>query len=136
MTESEFCDKFIGVAWVNRGESECGCDCWGLVMASFREVEGVELPQIAGYANPDCPTTEAAKGAEDMECYQECRPKNGAIAAVFDRKGRIEHVGRILCGRVLHATSALGVRHDTIRSFTRIYPTARYYEYATNFPQA
>ena len=134
MTELEFCEHANGKPWVNRAEGPNQYDCWGLVLASFREVNNIELPQIAGYADQDCATTDAAKGAQDLDCYQECRPKNGAIAAVFDRKGRIEHVGRVLCNRVLHATSALGVRHDTIRAFTRNHPTARFYEYAINRP--
>lgn len=132
MTESEFCEMAIGKPWINRAEGPDAYDCWGLVLDSFRQVDGLELPQIEGYADQNCSTEDAARGAETMRCFVPCRPKNLAIMAVFNNNGDITHVGRCLSGRVLHATSALGIRHDTYRAIINRYPTVRFYTYEPN----
>ena len=129
MTESDFCNKTNGKPWINRAEGPNAYDCWGLVLASFREVDGIELPQVSGYVDENCSTEEAAKGADKLACYQPSQPCNRAIMAIFNTKGEITHVGRCLAGRVLHATSTLGVRWDTYRAITKKYPDARYFMY-------
>lgn len=129
MTPEEFCTLVNGKPWVNRAEGPDAYDCFGVVLDSFRKVDGVELPQISGYADKNCPTEEAAKEAQESGLFPECRPKNGAIVAIYDKRGNINHVGRVMCGKILHATSALGVRHDKIKTFLRQYPTARFHEY-------
>jgi len=128
ITDAEFCEKFIGVEWVNRGESSKGIDCWGLCMASFREIEGVELPQVAGYANKECSTGDALT-KEYMSMFTPCQPMNGAIMAIFDNKANLVHVGRVLCGRVLHATKGLGVRWDTYQAINSRNNNVRYFKF-------
>ena len=133
MTESEFCNKAIGVPWVNRGESlETGADCWGLVIESFRLIDGVTLPILSGYLDADCSTGEAAKEAEKTGLFLPSQARNGSIMCVFNTKGLITHVGRCLAGRVLHSTERMGVRWDTYRTVNTQFKNVRFYRYAAN----
>lgn len=128
ITATEFCNKYNGTPWVNRGESVLGADCWGIVLASFREIEGVELPVISGYGDKECSTSDAVTAA-DLSKFSGSAPVDGAIMVVFDNKGGVSHVGRCLCGRVLHATEALGVVHGTYQSLNNKYSNIRYFKY-------
>jgi len=128
MTEEEFCNYAVGKPWKNRAEGPIAFDCWGLVLDSYRKIDGIELPAAAGYADKNCPTSEAAKSI-DMENFTLCQPTNGAIMAVFDNKDNLLHVGRCLCGRVLHATRGLGVRLDTYQSINNKHRNVRYFKY-------
>lgn len=131
MQPQEFCEKSIGLPWVNRAEDiNTALDCFGLVLESFRHVDGIELPQVPGYADPNVSTEDAARGSDKLACYTPCKPQDGAIMALFNTRGDITHVGRCLCGRVLHATSTLGVRWDTYRAINQKYgKLVRYFNY-------
>ena len=128
MTPEEFCNHANGKPWVNRAEGPNAYDCWGLVLASFRQVDGVELPCVAGYADKECSTTEAAS-AVDMTRFTPCQPSNDAIMAIFDNRGGLMHVGRCLSGRVLHATETLGVRWDSYATINGRNKNVRYFKY-------
>lgn len=128
LTPEEFINKYIGVPWVNRGESTKGIDCWGLVLASYREIEGIELPQISGYSNEECPTAQAVT-KKDLSQFSEAQPANGAIMCIFDDNDQMIHVGRCLLGRVLHASAGLGVKWSTYSALNKIHKNMRYYKY-------
>jgi len=128
ITDVEFCNKTNGKPWVNRAEGPNAYDCWGLVLASFREVDGIELPQVAGYYDKECSTGDALT-LDYMALFTPCQPVNGAIMAVFDNRGNLQHVGRCLCGRVLHATEGLGVAHHTYQTLNNKYSNIRYFKY-------
>lgn len=128
MTESEFCDMYVGTPWVNRGESLDGIDCWGLVLQSFREIDGVELPVISGYNDP-LTQTEDAVTPSDLKQFKEAQPTNGAIMCIFNNKGQMMHVGRCLNGRIIHATESLGVRVGTYKKINSKHRNVRYYKY-------
>ncbi len=132
ITADEFINKTIGCPWVNRAEDNGAYDCWGVVVASFREIEGVELPQLTGYADKHCKTSEAAKEAEKTGKFMPSQARNGAIMTVSDNNGNITHVGRCLCGRVLHATKSLGVRWTTYQAINTQFKNVRFYRYAPN----
>ncbi|AZU97918.1 hypothetical protein [Vibrio phage LP.1] len=121
MNQFEYCDRVNGLPWVNRAEGPNAYDCWGLVLDSFRQVDNLELPQISGYADHNVSTEDAADGAQNMRCFKPCKPQDGAIMALFNTKGQITHVGRCLAGRVLHATSGLGVVWETYPAITKRY---------------
>lgn len=128
ITEADFCNKATGKPWVNRAEGDKAYDCWGLVLASFREIDGVELPSVAGYAEECCSTAEAAKQV-NMKKFIPSQPTNGAIMAIFDNKGNMLHVGRCLCGRVLHSTESLGVAHHTYQTINNKHRNVRYFKF-------
>lgn len=131
MDQFEFCERVNGSPWVTRSEGPDSFDCWGLVLYSFRAVDGVELPQIKGYADPHMSTEEAAGDNHTLPCFSRCKPQDGAIMVLFNTKGQITHVGRCLAGRVLHATSALGVVWETYGAITKRYGSmVQYFKYS------
>lgn len=127
LTPTEFINKYIGTPWLNRGESTAGIDCWGLVLASYREIEGIELPSISGY-NDESKPTELAVTNDDLKQFRQAQASNGSIMCVFNNKGQMTHVGRCLEGRVLHAATGLGVRFTTYAALNRIHRNIRYYK--------
>ncbi len=128
ITAAEFCEKTNGKKWENRAEGPLTFDCWGLVLASFREVDGIELPQVEGYADTECKTGDALTN-DYMSKFTESQPCDGAIMAIFDNRANLVHVGRCLCGRVLHATDGMGVRWDTYQSINSRNKNVRYFKY-------
>jgi cell wall-associated NlpC family hydrolase len=128
MKAAEFCEKVTGIPWVNRGESFDGMDCWGLCILSFREIDGIELPQISGYADKSKSTGEAVTQT-DLDKFTESQPTDGAIMTIFNNHGKMVHVGRCLCGRVLHSTEALGVRWETYQAINSRNRNVRYFKY-------
>lgn len=131
MIDSDYVNSTIGKEWVNRAEGPNSFDCWGIVIDSFRKVDGIDLPQVSGYSDHDCEISIAAKEALESKSYIKCQPEDGAImAAFFD--GRLVHVGRCICGGVLHATEGIGVRHDKYRLIAAVNQHVEYYKYVDN----
>ena len=126
--QENFINKYIGAPWVNRGESVKGVDCWGLVLASYREIDGIDLPQISGYGDADCATGDAVTN-KDLSQFSEAQPANGAIMCIFDDNNKMVHVGRCLLGRVLHASDGIGVRWSQYSAINKIHKNVRYYKY-------
>lgn len=131
MTPENYINSVIGKPWVNRAEGPDAFDCWGIVIDSFRKVDGIELPQISGYVDINCETSEAAQQAIDSKNYIKCQPSDGAIMAAFFND-KLVHVGRCLCGRVLHSTEGIGVRADKYSVITRVNQRVEYYKYVDN----
>jgi cell wall-associated NlpC family hydrolase len=128
ITAEQFCEEANGKPWVNRAEGNGSYDCWGLVLDSFRKIDGIELPKLTGYGDKKCSTSDAAKQM-DMSRFTPSQPTNGAIMGIFKNNGELQHVGRVLCGRVLHATKGLGVRWDTYQSINSRNNNVRYFKY-------
>ncbi len=109
----EFIEKAIGAPWVNRADSNGEYDCWGLITASFLEVDGVELPAVDGYKSKECTIGKAAIKMLRTGSFKKAQASDGAIMTVTNNKGLITHVGRCMHGRVLHSTERMGVRWET-----------------------
>ena len=129
MKPEEYINNTVGKPWVNREEGPNSFDCWGLVLDSYRKVDSLELPQINGYNDKDCETSVAAKEALNSKKYVKCQPSDGAIMAAFFND-KLVHVGRCLCGGVLHATEGIGVRFDKYRLILATQQHVEYYRYA------
>ena len=48
MTKQEFADRAILVPFEEKGRSWGGWDCWGIPYLGFREVLGIQLPEMTG----------------------------------------------------------------------------------------
>ncbi len=131
MNAEEYINSVVGKPWVNRSEGPDDFDCWGIVIDSFRKIDGIELPQIGGYVDHECDTGEAAQEALDTNNYAKCQPTNGAIMTAFFN-GKLVHVGRCLAGGVLHASEGLGVRFDKYRVINAVNQQVEYYKYVAN----
>lgn len=104
ITDKEFADKVIGKPWRNRATGPNSYDCWGLVIASFRDIDGVELPEINGYIDEGCDTNTAAE--EGLNQYELSSGVDGDIVCMYNVNNQFVHVGRILFGMVLHAAGS------------------------------
>lgn len=131
MNAETYINSVIGCPWVNRAEGPRSFDCWGIVIDSFRKIDGIELPQIEGYCDTECNTSSAAQEAFDSKSYVKCQPTNGAIMTAFFND-KLVHVGRCLAGGVLHASEGMGVRFDKYRVITATNQRVEYYRYVDN----
>jgi len=102
MTVTDYINSVVGLPWVaGSDDPSIGLDCWGLVVDSFRRIDGIELPPLNAYDALDI----AAGFAEGMAAgkWQPCGALDGAVVACFDAEDRLDHVGRLLCGKMLHS---------------------------------
>lgn len=137
MTKNEFINHAIGKPWVNRATGPNSYDCWGLVIASFRDIDGIELPKINGYMESECGTDLAAKEGKQFKCYEKSTGIEGDIVCIYNENGDFVHVGRLLNGRVLHAwgqgCDGTGqVKWDRIELLKRLFNRVEFGRYAIN----
>lgn len=135
ISAKEFAEKVIGKPWKNRATGPNAYDCWGLVIASFREIDGIELPQINGYLDEMCDTDTAAGQA--MFQYDESTGKDGDIVCMYNVNGEFVHVGRMFFGMVLHAAGSeqLGtgqVKLDRLEVMKRAFKKVEFRKYASS----
>lgn len=116
MSPAEYINKTIGKPWVNRATGPNAFDCWGLVIDSFRRIDGVELPMLDGYLAADTATDIAAAPALADSRFEKCGQEEGAIVCCYDEHGNFAHVGRILAGGVLHAAgNQINAEHGQVK---------------------
>ena len=97
MTVNEFIVKALQVPYRKWGSNWNGVDCYGLVRLYYREVQGVELPDIRTY-----------RWWESWERVNQ--PSEGDVLLITLEEPHIAlFVGN---GRILHALKKFGVRLD------------------------
>ena len=109
MKPQDFIALVVGKPWVNRAVGPDSYDCWGLVIKSFELVDEIEMPSIAGYIESDTPTHIAAKSEIIKPWWIDGQNVDGDVSWYFDHKGRFVHVGRVMCGGILHSSGLSGV---------------------------
>lgn len=94
MTEIEWVESVVGKPWVDRSTGPDSFDCWGLVVDSFARIEGVTLPEVAGYADGQPIEDIGNAGAESWREVQ--GPVAGCVFCVYLNTGAMVHVGRVI----------------------------------------
>jgi cell wall-associated NlpC family hydrolase len=115
-------NKFIGIPFALGGRDTTGIDCWGLVMAVYKDL---------GRAVPDFDTEflsrpEILRQIRDHEYVvadEIAQPEPWCIVS-DSSKG---HVGIWVNGSVLHAARGLGVVMQPFDMFKQIYHQSRFY---------
>jgi hypothetical protein len=132
MMAKDFINKTIGKPWVNRACGPESYDCWGLVIASFKEIDGITLPTINLYDDELAETSEA--GSEGIKNYNTeiSTGVHGDIMLMFDADGNFQHVGRVFYGSVLHAWGNGSGRTEQVK-FDRISLLKRLYKNKVEF---
>lgn len=104
MTPKQWCNDVFGKPWVDRSCGPDSYDCWGLVIDSFKRIDGVTLPEVSGY-NDGEPVESI--GTKEAVSWNDCEAKHGAVFCVV-KMGLVLHVGRILAvgGRLMACHSA------------------------------
>lgn len=105
MTPAEWCNDVCGKPWVDRSYGPDSFDCWGLVIDSFKRIDGVILPEVSGYLDGK-PTEDI--GTREARSWEDSEPVSGVVFCVM-KMGLVTHVGRLLSiGNRLMACHAVG----------------------------
>ncbi len=49
MSKTIIVTKYLGVPYKNRGRDTTGLDCWGLVICIYKDIFGIDLPDLENY---------------------------------------------------------------------------------------
>jgi cell wall-associated NlpC family hydrolase len=131
----EWINRYIGTPHVTNGRTPEGFDCWGLMMAVWRDQRQIELPDfqapdgasfleagqaVAGFYKEDwrtmAPAVQVDAGADwDF------------VAVV--RRGACLHMGLLLGGGVLHSSYPAGTVWEPENRFNVNYPKREYWRW-------
>lgn len=120
MNKNDFIRKILHVEWENRASSFESCDCFGLVLLYYKEVLGVDIPVVKGFAdNTDFATcykdgikSWVKSNSPDLDglmftSYKGDSPQHVGICIgggkVLHARGSIEHGGKVQ----LHSISTI-----------------------------
>jgi len=106
MTTIEFINCTVGKPYRARHDGPDYYDCGGLLRASFRAIDGIELHEFFGYCDLDLTDADCIQHEVFVRGKNEwvkSQPANGAMMVAYDKDGHPIHVGRCLNGGILHA---------------------------------
>lgn len=135
MNEAEFISETIGKPWSTRRSGPDSYDCWGLVIRSFEVIDKITLPTVSGYIESKKYTHIAAGDEPEKSWWIDSDGGNGDVACYYDHKNRLTHVGRILCGGVLHCAGLNGVgsvKWERKESISTLFSKTEYKKYDNN----
>jgi cell wall-associated NlpC family hydrolase len=130
---SDYIEQVIGKPWVDRATGPDAFDCWGLVVDSFKRIDGIEIPLINGYeeklSTSECTTRELDTGK-----WQEVIEPRAGLVFVCEKNGEASHVGRMIDDRhCLHSPhGGAGVQVNRLAAMQRLNAnqTYRFFVYA------
>ena len=131
MTEIDYINTYIGTPWVKGSDdiNNGGLDCWGVVVHSFKEIEGIDLPPIESRST--CDLDGLSKKHIDGDLYQEIDDaEDGCIFCCY-KDGYMVHIGRILAGKAVHANGDIGYGSMCawdVKLLKRIYKELKFYK--------
>lgn len=111
---------YIGIPFKYGGRDRKELDCYGLVMLLYKELKGIEIPDVIS------PQTLAEIStvveSQKQSYWQKCEPKEGAVL-IFGIKGYGAHVGYMLDNdRMIHTwekTSGVTIERLSINGWNR-----------------
>lgn len=133
MNQQEFIDRVIGLPWVDRASSFESVDCWGLVLLYYKHVLGIELPEITGYEQGECDTSQGWQSG--VHQWQQVDKAAGSGLVFTCYKGnKPSHVGiTISPTKVLHSRGWVNnpgkVEIHSIRAIERLYGKLTYHKF-------
>jgi cell wall-associated NlpC family hydrolase len=105
--------KYIGIPFADHGSDRQGCDCWGLVHLVYREVLGIEMPNLGdrysdAYAHGEVDALVESVADESWNVDVTNEPWKPLDVMVFKRWGVEAHVGLYLRpGEMLHIVDGM-----------------------------
>lgn len=107
MTFTEWQRLAIGVPFLTHGRDRDGWDCWGLVIAAYRDVLGVDLPDFTYASARDYRALAREFGTRGAGYWKPCNPDPMAVACIY-RRGRVIHAGLVAGkGRIMHVEEGI-----------------------------
>jgi NlpC/P60 family len=127
-------NDYVGVPFVENGRTRDGWDCWGLVVAIYRDRLGLELPDYQ-WRPPFGPFEKLAafqRGKDSVDAGELAQaleaPEAWAIGLVrADR--RPFHVGLSIGGGVLHAQRYAGTVYEPLARFQSVYQGVKWFRW-------
>jgi len=127
-------NRYIGTPHKTNGRGPDGFDCWGLMLAVWREQRGIELPDFM--APNDASFVEAVEAVGKF--YKEWPTVAPAVqveagrewdfVAVIRRRAAL-HMGLLIGGGVLHSSYPQGAVWDPEPRFNQFYPSREYWRW-------
>jgi cell wall-associated NlpC family hydrolase len=112
-------ERFVGLAYADKGRGP-SFDCWGLVMAVYRDLRAIELPSYSqAYASSADRVAIAALIAGELDPWLQIDAgREQSFDCVLMREGRFErHVGIVTTpSRLLHISAGITSRIEPYRS--------------------
>lgn len=137
----EWVNSYVGIPWLVNGRSKAGVDCWGIVLAVYREQRGIDLPdwqvqpQRDHYGDlvhsAETITGAAQLAAADGRAVVLEAPEDWSIVVVHRRR-LANHVGIVVAGGhfVLHcAEGTRGTVCEPIDRFRREHPNCSFWRW-------
>lgn len=128
MTEQEFIRHWVGIPWLERGNSQQGIDCWALVVRYYKDVLSVNLEDDYG---PDF-----LQGyLQEVQKWQLTTAKQGVAFMCYDKRTNEPcHVGVVVGNGqyIMHCknTGPHGAtRCDRLAAMLKLHPDMQFYEY-------
>lgn len=107
MTLLEFARKASGVPFKEHGRDFDGWDCWGLIVAAYREVKGVTLPDFMYAGTDDYRALMKSFRARQDDYWRKVGAESMAIACIY-RRGHVIHAGLVLTsGVIMHVEKGI-----------------------------
>jgi len=115
-----WCERYIGIPYVESGRDRAGLDCWGLLVLIWREQYGVDLPAYDGptwHRGADAATIGRAL-QRDLDRYDEiaagCEREGDGI--ILRLRGEPLHVGLVVAsGWMIHTHETAAVCLESYR---------------------
>lgn len=102
MNAYNYINSVVGKPWVNRAEGPDAFDCFGIVIDSFRKVDGIEIPVICGYSDGSDDIESGFDIESNSGAWRKSQARDGAVMVAYNND-KPAHVGRCIAGGVLHA---------------------------------
>ena len=125
-------NKYVKIPFVEKGRSEEGVDCWGLVQLIYRNELGIELPSyLECYETTNDRDELAAVISDERACKWESpeEPKEFDVV-ILRMRGVPMHVGVVTKrGYMIHCARGIGTsleRPDSMRWNNNVMGFARY----------
>ena len=96
MTNISWINAVVGKPWVDRADGPNSFDCWGLVVDSYRRIEGIELPDVTGYESGELIEAIGGPVRDQLGWPEIDKPQDGAVLCIYLSNGDMVHVGRVL----------------------------------------
>ncbi len=128
MNDIDYINSVVGMPYKKGSNGGGTFDCWGLVVDSFKVIDGVTLPPVI---NRD----DIAIGSVGyLDDWTECTHKDADIFCCYQNDVMV-HIGRVLGKNFLHAFGDENNGQTVVwskRKLTMIYKHIRFFKYANN----
>lgn len=126
MSWTEFIERAIGVPYLDHGRDYSGWDCWGLCVVAYRDVFGIELPDVRYDTANDYRQNTRLFNDHKVEWNRVDRYAFGSVVLIY-RRGRLIHSGLASVeGLILH----VGKKTGTVQEPASEMRIEGYYAYA------